>query len=119
MLHWHQHLISMRRSNPVLQNFSKNDVRVNVLGQAGFELHRQAAGGKKHLLCLFNLSEKEINYTAPTWSENWQKILDSKEIQWLESDEKVSRVSPEMVKANEELRLMPLSVTVYENPEEV
>ncbi|KAA9345531.1 malto-oligosyltrehalose trehalohydrolase [Adhaeribacter soli] len=117
MLHWHQHLISLRKTHPVLHNFCKNDVRVNLLGQAGFELHRQAVGGQKHLLCLFNLTEEVISYTFPAWSEKWQKIVDSKEGKWLETKDLVAKLLPDAAKAGTNVQLPLLSVTVYESLE--
>jgi maltooligosyltrehalose trehalohydrolase len=115
MLNWHKHLIAMRRTNPILQNFSKNDVKVNLLSQVGFELHRQAEGGQQHLLCLFNLSEREIPYIFPTWSENWQKILDSKEEKWLAKQDPGKKLLPANCKATQEIQLPALSVTVFES----
>lgn len=115
MLLWHQHLITMRRINPVLQNFCKNDVRVNVLKQEGYELHRQTEGGQMHLLCLFNLSEKEIDYTFPSWAENWQKVLDSKELKWSVPRVSAKNLLPKDTAAGDGIQLPPLSVTVYES----
>ncbi len=115
MLQWHQKLIEMRRTHPVLQNFSKNDIKAHVIDEAGLLVHRQTEGGLHHLLCLFNYSESPINCTLPEWSANWVKVLDSKEPQWLEEKQKNSSLSPLQAVARQKLALPPCSVVVYQS----
>ncbi|MEI6949563.1 malto-oligosyltrehalose trehalohydrolase [Paraflavisolibacter sp. H34] len=112
-LRWHQKLIGLRRSQPVLRNFNKNDVRVNVLGRQGFELHRQAEGGREHLFCLFNLSAKELSYAVPEGFTGWTRLLDSKEAEWTLNG-KAEGSLPQELKGGENLRLSPCSVVVYQ-----
>ncbi|HSI90525.1 MAG TPA: alpha-amylase family glycosyl hydrolase, partial [Adhaeribacter sp.] len=116
ILNWHRHLIQLRKSNPVLQQFAKTDCRVTCLGQEGLALHRQTPNGKEHLLCLFSFSEKTIAFSFPGHAANWQKILDSKDREWLEPDAAPSGKKPaNKVKAGTEIKIPPLSVLVYSN----
>lgn len=77
MLDWHKVLIELRRTELALQNFDKNEVRVHVLNQTGFVMHRISADQEEHLLCLFNLSKIEASFCFPNAKGRWTKILDS------------------------------------------
>ena len=94
MLSWYQTLIELRRSLRALQNVSKNDLRVTVLGQVGFVLHRQTVDGQQQLNCLFNLSDEVITYDLPVWVSAWTKLLDSSEAKWRESGAAMSELLP-------------------------
>ncbi|GAB3256343.1 malto-oligosyltrehalose trehalohydrolase [Larkinella harenae] len=111
MQEWHKKLIHLRRSEIALKNISKNDIRVTVLDQDGFVLHRQSTSGSNHVYCLFNLSDNAISYTLPTWLSGWNKLLDSKEAQWFERG--VGSPMPQQPESGEQLTLAPCSVTVY------
>ncbi|MFC5407686.1 malto-oligosyltrehalose trehalohydrolase [Larkinella bovis] len=113
MLNWHRTLIGLRRTEAVLQHVAKNGLQVTVLGSAGLVLHRQDPAGVNHLLALFNLSEEEVAYPLPDWISGWQKCLDSKEPQWLETAESAPAVLPAEPGPGQLLRLPPVSVTVY------
>ncbi|WP_266367120.1 malto-oligosyltrehalose trehalohydrolase [Tellurirhabdus rosea] len=116
MLEWHQQLIALRRSHPVLQNVGKDDLRVDVLGQQGLVLHRRSEDGLRHLLCLFNLSGEPAAYAVAHSAARWQKILDSRERRWLtEADDRPGL--PITVEAGAAVSLPPLSITVYEASE--
>ncbi|UFH52750.1 malto-oligosyltrehalose trehalohydrolase [Spirosoma sp. KNUC1025] len=113
MLSWYQSLIELRRSLPALQNMSKNNIRVTVLGQSGFVLHRQTVDGQQQLVCLFNLSDDVILYTLPVWVREWHKVLDSKEAKWREAGSSVRELLPSLAKAGQTIHIPPASVTVY------
>lgn len=113
MLNWHQTLIELRRTEPALQNMNKNDIRVTVLGQAGFVLHRQTVDGQQQLTCLFNLSDEVITYALPVWVEIWEKRLDSNETQWQEARTSEANPLPKQVKPGQKIELAPCSVTLY------
>lgn len=113
LLDWHRTLIEMRRTEPVLQNVSKKDIRVTILGQAGFALERQTSDGQDHILSLFNLSEEAISYAWPTWNTTWHKVLDSKAAQWQEDGKETANPLPEQPTAGQTISLPPHSVTVY------
>ncbi|CAN5128169.1 malto-oligosyltrehalose trehalohydrolase [soil metagenome] len=113
MLEWHKTLIELRRSVPALRNMNKQEVKVTVLGQAGFVLHRQTIDGQQHLACLFNLSDDVITYELPVWVSLWNKLLDSTEKQWQEEGSTHRKSSPAQAKPGQAIRLAPCSITVY------
>ncbi|TDB63728.1 malto-oligosyltrehalose trehalohydrolase [Arundinibacter roseus] len=113
MLQWHQHLILMRRTELALQNFCKNEVRVHVLGQQGYVMHRISEHEDEHLICLFNLSTKKIAYTFPAREGQWVKILDSTEEHWREEPAKQSDSYPNELMAEAQCDLPCCSVAVY------
>ncbi|WP_138993466.1 malto-oligosyltrehalose trehalohydrolase [Larkinella sp. C7] len=113
MLEWHRTLIELRRTEPVLQNVAKNDLRVTVLGQSGFVLNRQTADGQSHILCLFNLSDEPVSYALPTWASSWDKILDSKDPMWLEAVASETALLPAQAEPGQPVSLPPCSVTLY------
>ena len=113
MLEWHKVLIDLRRSEPALQNFHKNEVRVHVLDQKGFVLRRSSRNGEEHLLCLFNLSGHEAAYIFPAWTEKWEKILDSTEERWLRKPTLPGGLYPGAVSPEVSLVLPPVSLAVY------
>lgn len=119
MLHWYKELIKLRKESPVLRNFKKDDVKVYILNQAGFIVHRKSESGNEHLLCMFNLAEYEIRCTVPYASAKWRKILDSKEKQWLEKPDNSGRIFPMVIRSGENMRLIPLSVAVYQSKIEI
>ncbi|MDB5232156.1 MAG: malto-oligosyltrehalose trehalohydrolase [Chitinophagaceae bacterium] len=113
MLEWYKALITFRRTNLIMQDFCKNNIKVYTLKQDGFILHRQRADGKEHLLCLFNLSEKELQYSMPVFSEEWEKIIDSTEAKWNESAEEEILRFPALVGSGANITMPPLSVCIY------
>ncbi len=110
MLEWNKLLIAVRRTNNVLHNFNKSNVVAFPLGEEGLVVHRQTDDGRVHLFCCFNFSGKEITYTLPPYTTQWQKLLDSKEKQWMWDEEAAPQ--PELT-GNEELKLRPFGVVVY------
>lgn len=110
MLEWNKLLIKLRRSNPMLYNFSKSNVKAFPLGEDGLIIHRQTDDGREHLFCCLNLSDKEITYSLPPYTNQWKKLLDSKEKQWMWDEEAAPQ--PEEI-STELLNLKPCSVVVY------
>lgn len=113
MLQWYKALIHLRRTEPVLQNFNKSDLRVNLLGQDGLVLHRQSNNGEQHVFCLFNLSEKTLRYSLPNLKNSWVKILDSKDSKWQENNNTNVDLLPAQAQPEAELKLPPTSIAVY------
>lgn len=114
LLNWHKTLIALRRSHPVLQHVSKNDIRVDVIGQQGFVLHRQNSDGNRHISCLFNLSEDDITYVFPAWGGQWSKLLDSKEPSWSQTTDSSPTPFPATIAPGNGQTIVALSVAVYE-----
>ncbi|MCJ8163717.1 malto-oligosyltrehalose trehalohydrolase [Pontibacter sp. E15-1] len=116
LLAWHRELIQLRRNMPALQNFNKVDVAAQAIGQSGMVLLRQSHDHKQQLVCLFNLSEKEIVYTLPDHAAGWERVLHSGEKKWMPTkDAENATKVPTRIKAGQKLHLPPLSVTVYQN----
>jgi maltooligosyltrehalose trehalohydrolase len=74
LLEWHRKLITLRREMPALKNFDKNDLRVEMINDAGLVLFRQNREQSDKLICLFNFSQNEISYRLPF---SCTKLLDS------------------------------------------
>jgi hypothetical protein len=102
----------LRKTNAVLQNFNKNDIKSSVIGKSALVLHRQSDGQAEHLLCLFNFGDAAVAYTFSDWSSKWVKILDSRQPEWCE-DKTPQALLPNDIAAGEEVMLPPVSVTVY------
>ncbi|MBD0374530.1 MAG: DUF3459 domain-containing protein, partial [Flavisolibacter sp.] len=113
LLQWHEELIRLRKTLSVLKNFEKKDIQVQVLGEDGFVLLRQTAGEEERMICLFNLSDKELSYQIPSVIKEGQKILDSNEGKWRMEKEKVMGGHPAAIEAGQPFSLMPNSVAVY------
>lgn len=112
MLAWHKELIRLRQTLGVLKNYEKKDMQVQTIGEDGFALLRQTTDESEKMLCVFNLSEKLLSYTVPSWIEKGKKILDSKEEKWL-VDAAEEKLFPSEIEKEQALSLMPLSVAVY------
>ncbi|WP_262918585.1 malto-oligosyltrehalose trehalohydrolase [Telluribacter sp. SYSU D00476] len=115
MLEWHRRLIELRKTNPVLHNPSKNDLYVQVLGQQGLVLQRRSEDQLTYLLCIFNFSDEPLAFTPTDQSNQWFKVIDSKEEEWLEKPEVTGEAAPQRVDANQEIQIAPCSVCVYSN----
>jgi maltooligosyltrehalose trehalohydrolase len=114
ILQWHKELIQLRRSLPVLKNFEKKDVKVQVL-ENGFILIRRTTDPEKQLVCLFNLSSQEIPCQFPNGKGQHKKILDSKERKWLPEANGAQPSTPMNINPGQALTLLPYSVIVYDS----
>ena len=110
MLEWNKHLIELRRTNRILHNFNKSNIKAFPFGEQGLIIHRQSDDGREHLFCCLNLSDKELAYQLPPYTKQWNKILDSKEKEWMWDEE--ANPHPEII-SSETLMLRPFSVVVY------
>lgn len=113
LLEWYKVLIGLRRSNEVLQRFEKDSIRVDLLAENGFVMHRQCADTKQHLLCLFNLSDSALSYTMPPYQQEWRLVLDSGEEKWREDKTPGRQPSTARIYANSEMVMPPCSLLVY------
>jgi maltooligosyltrehalose trehalohydrolase len=111
MLDWMKGLIQLRRSNLILQSFDKNNVQAFNMNQDGLILIRQDEAGNQFLICCFNFSDKALPYVLPPYKESWQKILDSKEDQWMVDES--AAAAPIAVAGGKTVILQPCSAVVY------
>ncbi len=117
LFEWNRKLISIRKTDPALQNTNKNYVRVILNKDNSFLLHRESKDERSHLLCFFNLSENNTTFYLPAFSDIWIRILDSRENKWNDV-RKSSGVSPMEINAGDSLNISGLSVVVYTNKNE-
>lgn len=82
MLSWFRELIQFRSVNSVFHNYNKDDCKATTFDNCGLALERHSIGKKESVLCLFNFSEKCINYQLPPNSSLGKKLLDSKDNKW-------------------------------------
>lgn len=116
LLEWHKKLIALRKTNAILQNFSKNDIRVSVSGQQVLAMLRQSTNGLQHLLAIFNLSARPAAFTFPYTAYGWVKLLDSKNAEWIiGQDREESGIHPERVVSGEQVICKPQSFILYQS----
>ena len=101
---WHRELITLRRTHPLLADLSKRFLRADVVGTHGLSVYRYSGDGERHLVCLFNFSQRvAVNFPlgyASALGGEWRRVLGS---------------GGELVKLSVELP--PQGVAVYElNP---
>jgi maltooligosyltrehalose trehalohydrolase len=78
MLEWHRALISLRRTHALLRDLSRQRIRADLTGTSGLAVHRHSVDGRQQLLCLFNFSSNDLEYTMP-YRGRWTKVLASAE----------------------------------------
>jgi maltooligosyltrehalose trehalohydrolase len=114
MLRWHKMLLQFRRRHPALRNFNKSDVSATPVGESALVLRRTSDSGKHHVFCLMNFSTNFISYTFPDLLHDLLKIIDSKELQWMEMETSVQQNEmPMTVKSGSTVTMPPLGVVVY------
>jgi maltooligosyltrehalose trehalohydrolase len=118
MLNWHRTLISLRKSKPALQNFIKNDLRVNLFGDRGLVLHRQCRQQKQQLLCIFNFGTEDLFLRISGQHLLWNKLIDSREASWMD-ETKTCTNFPQQVRGEETLLVKGLSSVVYEGADQL
>lgn len=116
ILHWYKALIRLRKTHPVLQNFSKDDLWVDTRNQL-LTMHRRSEDGASKLLCVFNFSEK-CSYPCAFsgGGDPWHKLIDSADdtSRFGSSRSKIERL-PCTANRDETLSIPPLTVAVYGN----
>ncbi|MDO6430532.1 malto-oligosyltrehalose trehalohydrolase [Flavitalea sp. BT771] len=99
ILEWHRSLIALRKRHPLLTDLSRQRIRADLFGTSGLAVHRHNGDNSRQLLCLFNFSEEQLDYSF-AYPGEWTCILSS-------HDPVARRNIPV-------LRLPPWSVTVYD-----
>jgi maltooligosyltrehalose trehalohydrolase len=114
---WSKKLIKIRKSEPAMKNMSKDGINFYVNDEKGFTILRKSPDELNFILAFFNFSGSKLDFFVPSYSEEWTKILDSRETEWCEDDEKAFP-SPRLIKASNKISLMPFSIVVYDNGKE-
>ncbi|MHA4739667.1 malto-oligosyltrehalose trehalohydrolase [Dyadobacter sp. MSC1_007] len=112
MLRWHKTLIALRKAHPALGNFRKNDVRVNLAGNA-FVLHRRSEDQAHEMACCFNLSDSPATIYLPESKPHWKKVLDSQDQEWHPDGSSVTDALPQNARASEMITLEGTGVVVF------
>jgi maltooligosyltrehalose trehalohydrolase len=115
ILEWNRTLLELRRNHQSLRNFSKDGVFVYLFGQEGFGLLRKSSDEKEMILCIFNISEREIPIEMPAIAERWKKLIDSNDDKWREEtvNEAEGTSAPAEIKASDMLTCHVGSTLVY------
>lgn len=71
---WMKMLIRLRKENAALRNFNKNDVRINIVEEGCFTLHRTCETGNEQLMAIFNLSGKPVQLHHAVPDSSWTKL---------------------------------------------
>src|SRR5690606_4896460 len=80
MLYYYQNLIALRKSNTVLRNLKRENIRVNSdLQKNSLILYIEQA--KERLICLFNFSPSTQRF-AISEDEIWKKMWDTGDNMW-------------------------------------
>lgn len=112
MLNWNKALIVLRKEHPALANFLKNDVRVNLSGNA-FMLHRRSADQAHEIACCFNLSKNAEVIQLPESKPHWKKVLDSQDLEWKPTGGGGQDTLPKYARASATVSLDGVGVAVF------
>lgn len=112
MRQWYQELIQLRRTQSVLQNYSKDLLKVQTLDESGFILIRHNADHTRYLVAAFNLSNESVETRLSQRCDNWTKVLDSCDPRF--NSESLNRQPyPNDVYKETVIKLFPWSVVIY------
>lgn len=111
---WTKKLLKIRKSEPAMRNMSKAGIDFHVNREKGFTILRKDEVEKHFILSFFNFSDSKLDFFVPSYTEEWTKVLDSRETEWCEDNEKAFP-SPRLIKAANILSLMPFSIVVYKS----
>jgi maltooligosyltrehalose trehalohydrolase len=109
---WYKELIRLRKTYLALQNFNKEDVDANM-NEELFSLHRRSVSSQEDLICVFNFSSaKSFRFQFPAGNDCWEKILDSKDNQWIDGQTSFQSKRT-MFPSSKEISIPPLNVSVF------
>lgn len=104
LLRWYRRLITLRTTNPLLTDLSRQNLRADLLGATGLAVCRTSNDGRRHLLTLFNFSAAGLATVIPCYSrgpEAWSMLISSTPV-------------PEHLLPGKAIQLPPWSASVYE-----
>jgi len=111
ILHWHKTLIALRQTTPALQNTDKKSIRAEVIGDKMLVIHRTTSDAENKVIIVLNFSEATEHYTLKVPGENYRKILDSKDSEWIFNSEET--LLPEVIKSETTITVPGCCAAVY------
>ena len=112
LLRWHKTLIALRQTTPALQNFDKRSIRTQLVGDKTLVIQRVASDPHTRIIIALNFSDQAEHYTVCGNGEIYRKTIDSKEGEWMISDNEEAGL-PGIIKSGSTLRLPPCCAVVY------
>jgi maltooligosyltrehalose trehalohydrolase len=111
LLQWHKQLIAIRKTYSAFKTFDKQNTSVNVIESAALALVRSAADNQQQIFCLFNFSDKPVEWKFPGKGKA-NKILDSHDAQWSVDNEVV--LAADHLQPQQSITISPVSSVVYD-----
>ncbi len=107
MLHYYKMLISLRKDIPAIKHLNRRQLEVSYNEEAQtLILHRWHQD--QHVICLMNFSDQPREITIPSYTQTWQKALDSADNRW-----RGPATSPDIVLPGTVITQQPESFLLY------
>jgi len=106
---FYQQLLQLRRTIPALRKLDKKSLEVSSV-ESDKILFLRRWNDDNQIFCIMNFNDKDVAFTPPAPSGNWQKILDSADTKWMGSGSTL----PDKLTVDRELTIKPQSLALYE-----
>ena len=106
---FYQQLLQLRRTIPALRKLDKKSLEVSSV-ESDKILFLRRWNDDSQIFCIMNFNDKDVAFTPPAPSGNWQKILDSADTKWMGSGSTL----PDKLTVDRELTIKPQSLALYE-----
>lgn len=106
---FYQQLLQLRRTIPALRKLDKKSLEVSSV-ESDKILFLRRWNDDNQIFCIMNFNDKDVAFTPPAPSGNWQKILDSADTKWMGSGSTL----PDKLTLERELTIKPQSLALYE-----
>jgi maltooligosyltrehalose trehalohydrolase len=105
----YQHLIQLRRTNPVLKQLDKQNLEASAMEDKKLMfLHRWNEDSQ--IFCIMNFKQESVTFAPQLPQGNWSKILDSSEEKWMGAGSQM----PEQLTPEQQLTIQPQSFALYQ-----
>jgi maltooligosyltrehalose trehalohydrolase len=111
LLEWNKFLISFRKKKAALQNFDKDGINIFTHGAPGFMMHRRSEDYLEDVLCLFNLSDSEIEFRVPSALKTMLREVDS--ASFMTGDNEADTHFPMEIRGDQQVSIKPWSAVIY------
>ena len=109
LLELYQQLIQLRRSIPALKDLDKHKLTVeSIEADRLLFLHRWS--NNSQVFCIMNFNQKDVLFKPTLPPGEWQKILDSADVEWMGS----GAILPNKLTARQQLTIKSQSFALYE-----